>query len=678
MTVVLRFPKRVGGRGAPRSGARAAPFPGAAFPPVPAPQLGGAPPITGGIPQYPWDDGELLYAGALNAAIGRTWNVAADVAMLRLYGLLADGSGATLGSVYSTLAQAQQVYPFATSLDQTLDWAAIQQALNLPTFGGAVILLPPGDMMINSPLVSGAGPVYIRGDGPFTSRLILTGGTDLFQHGLAGPPVYGAAFELHDAGLYCNASGAGYAINIVQDTNTGVFKLTNVRIAPFSGIYAWQGYISAQGITFSMFRDLYCTGGEFNPPDQQADMTQIGITVYAGASGTTASYNLVFENCYIGAIATAVWLNMLGTSANLSDVEGVQFTNCGGLTAAGPWYKLSIPNEALWGPPWHVFTACNMQSAGPLITADRMGEFHMTDCLMVITEPQSGYTPGDYIQFTNGLDGGYIHDNCFSFTGDTVTPNVIYLGPYTANVTIRDNLLYMGAPPATLNAGVYNAAGEGFNVNIRCFDNLYWGWPAGTPMEVDATGGPVGNFFSQGTEALNYGNARGPTLSLRDAGAAIANSLWIQAGGTGYPPLLQAAGSDTDVSLLLQAQGTGAIMLGNLTPTSGPVNLRAAQCDATLVVEAPVTGFSITIPNNCSSLMLLPTATLASGTVTMPANPFPGQIVRIMSVETITALTIAANTGSLIFGGPSTIGSTMPVAFMYNAVTGANAWLRMS
>ncbi len=64
-------------------------------------------------------------------ATGRTaQSKMSDVVSGRDFGLIGDGSYHPLSERYATLGAAQTVYPFATSLTQSIDWAAIQSALN--------------------------------------------------------------------------------------------------------------------------------------------------------------------------------------------------------------------------------------------------------------------------------------------------------------------------------------------------------------------------------------------------------------------------------------------------------------------------------------------------------------------------------------------------------------------
>jgi len=76
-------------------------------------------------------NGSSLTVTATGSTTARSLaNRFADVVNVKNFGAIGDGASHPLSSVYSTLAQAQAVYPFVTSLTQELDWAAIQAALN--------------------------------------------------------------------------------------------------------------------------------------------------------------------------------------------------------------------------------------------------------------------------------------------------------------------------------------------------------------------------------------------------------------------------------------------------------------------------------------------------------------------------------------------------------------------
>lgn len=83
--------------------------------------------------------------------------------------------------------------------------------------------------------------------------------------------------------------------------------------------------------------------------------------------------------------------------------------------------------------------------------------------------------------------------------------------------------------------------------------------------------------------------------------------------------------------------------------------------------QAPSTGFNITVASGTSILRLIPSGTLATGTITLPSSPVNGQILQIYTNETITALTISANSGQSLGNGIiTTLSAGRGVAYQYN------------
>lgn len=83
------------------------------------------------------------------------------------------------------------------------------------------------------------------------------------------------------------------------------------------------------------------------------------------------------------------------------------------------------------------------------------------------------------------------------------------------------------------------------------------------------------------------------------------------------------------------------------------------RVDSAVNYSAPTTGFSLTLGNNDWHVILDPSATIATGTVTLCPAPVDGQIVDIRTSQQITTLTIAGNgatvkgytAGTLALGG---------------------------
>lgn len=98
----------------------------------------------------------------------------------------------------------------------------------------------------------------------------------------------------------------------------------------------------------------------------------------------------------------------------------------------------------------------------------------------------------------------------------------------------------------------------------------------------------------------------------------------------------------------------------------GNVAHKNAIADQSYSLQVPITGFAITVGNNISTLLLNPAGTLATGTITMPATPVDGQIVRLATTQTVTALTLNANAGQTISGNVATLTAAAPATYMYN------------
>lgn len=106
---------------------------------------------------------------------------------------------------------------------------------------------------------------------------------------------------------------------------------------------------------------------------------------------------------------------------------------------------------------------------------------------------------------------------------------------------------------------------------------------------------------------------------------------------------------------------------------------KAAGVDA-YSYQIPVTAFSITVANGISVLFLNPAGTLATGTLTMMANPSDGQRFTLESSQTQTAITIQANTGQTLSAG--TFGLATPTALVANTryswlyIASLSTWVR--
>ena len=90
------------------------------------------------------------------------------------------------------------------------------------------------------------------------------------------------------------------------------------------------------------------------------------------------------------------------------------------------------------------------------------------------------------------------------------------------------------------------------------------------------------------------------------------------------------------------------------------------------------TGFTVPVTDSSTSiwLVLTPSGTLAAGTITLPAvaNCVESQEILVVSSQTVTALTINANGGTVV-GAPTTITSTSPFKLRFEPVL--KTWYRV-
>jgi len=100
-----------------------------------------------------------------------------------------------------------------------------------------------------------------------------------------------------------------------------------------------------------------------------------------------------------------------------------------------------------------------------------------------------------------------------------------------------------------------------------------------------------------------------------------------------------------------------------------------AQANGNKSQQVSATGFSITVANNVSYLILDSAGTLATGTVTTPAAPVDGQKLYVASSQIVTALTVSANTGQSIKNTPTTIAAGGAFGYMYNLAN--TTWYRI-
>lgn len=92
--------------------------------------------------------------------------------------------------------------------------------------------------------------------------------------------------------------------------------------------------------------------------------------------------------------------------------------------------------------------------------------------------------------------------------------------------------------------------------------------------------------------------------------------------------------------------------------------------------QSVANGFSVTLTDDVDLLILAPSGTVSSGTITLPPRPENGAIVRICWTAHVTGLTIAPNAGQAVSdAAPVTDGAG--IGYAYRSSSGDAAWYRL-
>lgn len=81
---------------------------------------------------------------------------------------------------------------------------------------------------------------------------------------------------------------------------------------------------------------------------------------------------------------------------------------------------------------------------------------------------------------------------------------------------------------------------------------------------------------------------------------------------------------------------------------------------------SPLTAFTYNVPDGVTALVLTPAGTIATGTIKLPPNPTDNTPFRCATSQTVTSLTVSANTGQTLVGAPTTITAIAPFEVFYN------------
>ena len=271
-----------------------------------------------------------------------------------------------------------------------------------------------------------------------------------------------------------------------------------------------------------------------------------------------------------------------------------------------------------------------------------------------------GSNGGNGANLTNGQSlGSFFSFTCGNGGNDTATTGTA-IGGQGGPITLQSGA--GGTATATSGTGTGGIAGA---ININ-------GGAGGNGVTTGGSGAGVGLNGGNGGNAATGGTGGGAQLIAGPGGNGTTTN---GAGGTvivgsGYGGLgAGAAGSNG--SILLQVGGN---TIASFDPNGNFLHSKA-ECDQSFNYQTPTTGFSITIGNNISTVILDPAGTLATGTITMPAAPVNGQKVTVSSSQIITALTVNGNTGQTITNAPTSAAAGIGFTYIYRVTN--TTWYRL-
>lgn len=138
--------------------------------------------------------------------------------------------------------------------------------------------------------------------------------------------------------------------------------------------------------------------------------------------------------------------------------------------------------------------------------------------------------------------------------------------------------------------------------------------------------------------------------------------------------------ADLKISEMSPGSALSGTELFESTQSGNTVSLLASQVKTYVDTESysyqvPTVGFSITIGANIQDLLLKPAGNLANGTVTMPAAPTDGYMVRISCTHNVSTLTLNANAGQTMLNNATSLSAGIAIAFIY--VASITSWFRL-
>lgn len=239
------------------------------------------------------------------------------------YNPIGDGTLHTLSERFSTLEAAQEVYPCATELTNSIDWCAIQQAILDGQNANRPVLINIGNYVLHTFLIvdNSQGLVDIRGE-KIQNTILQSPISVMYIKGSTAPSLY-RTFETI-GNFVCSHYGTGtYVGNGVQVEQCAYIHLFNIYCNNFATGFELSG---VEHSFFERIQGEACGYGFRAPQVNLGEMTALNnVTFYNCIFGGNGVGGLVFQGCDVTLIGCSIENN---TTAGL---QGVQMGYQGGV-----------------------------------------------------------------------------------------------------------------------------------------------------------------------------------------------------------------------------------------------------------------------------------------------------------------------------------------------------------
>jgi hypothetical protein len=301
------------------------------------------------------------------------------------YGSIGDATAHPLSERYATLADAQAVYPFATSLTQEIDYCAIQAAIiDANANSGGVVFLPSGVYITPGGHTPNPGTI-IRGAVRNLTFVQHTGNNTCFAVTGTGGTSMLAGADFQDFTLLGNSGASAKGIVICNNYKS---RFHNLIV---------QGYSAGIGVQLSNATG-YTEGALFDNTEWRGNYRSVQLARNSGSGTSFAETS--FRSCSI--------------VLTVADSTGVDIPDSGSVVYGGVW-NIKYNNEVSGG-------TCIKVGAGVLVYKNQYELYVETQPAMPCVYLSCGAN-----SFFTG-DGYFIRDSEADATASIVDSAKVFFG----------------------------------------------------------------------------------------------------------------------------------------------------------------------------------------------------------------------------------------------------------